>query len=63
MYQTQIYYYYYYYYYKSRSDELKEGTIEAAKHEFLRNFVLSEYDGCDMEIMDAEVVVSSCPSD
>lgn len=46
-----------FYKYKSRSNELKDETIEAAKHEFLRNFVLSEYEGCDMEIVDAEVVV------
>jgi hypothetical protein len=45
-----------FYKYKSRSDQLKDETIEAARHEFVRNFVLSEYEGGDMEILDAKVV-------
>jgi hypothetical protein len=45
-----------FYKYKSRSPELKEYIIEAAKEHFLGCVSLSEYEGCGMEIFDTEVV-------
>jgi hypothetical protein len=42
--------------YKSRSPELKDDTIETAKDKYLLDVTLSEYEGCEMEILETEVV-------
>jgi hypothetical protein len=44
-----------FYKYKSRSPELKDCTIEAAKEQFPENVSLSEYEGCGMEIFETKV--------
>jgi hypothetical protein len=44
-----------FYKYKSRSPELKDDIIEAAKEHFLECVSLSEYEGCGMEIFETEV--------
>jgi hypothetical protein len=44
-----------FYKYNSRSPELKDDTIDAAKEHFLECVSLSEYEGCGMKIFDTEV--------